>query len=243
MPRIAWKLPLVGALLFGALPAEAGALRVLPITLDLRPPVAAGSITLRNEGREPMNVQIRVLRWTQDGGPEDALVPTRDVAASPPLATLAPGADYVVRVVRTARTPVTGEEAYRLLVDELPRPAARRSGTISFLVRQSIPVFFSPGNGGRPQVAWSARLSGRTLRLSADNRGAQRLKLSDLTVKGQNGAVLRRQNGLAGYVLAGSTKSWTIQLGAGAKPGTGLAIGAVSDGSPVNAQAPVSLGN
>jgi P pilus assembly chaperone PapD len=82
-----------------------------------RPPAR---LTLRNDEDTEVTVQTRVLRWSQNAGKE-TLEPTPDVVASPPAVTLAPGADYVVRVVRVSKQPVHGEESYRVIVDQLPR--------------------------------------------------------------------------------------------------------------------------
>jgi len=122
--------------------AEASSLRVAPIGLKLSAQEPSGTIRTWNDGNAPMQVQIRVFRWTVENG-EDVLTPTRDVVASPPMATLLPGAENLVRVVRVSGGPIKDKEAYRLIVDELPNPANQRAGTVNVLVRHAIPVVFS----------------------------------------------------------------------------------------------------
>jgi fimbrial chaperone protein len=58
---------------------------------------------------------------------------------------VAPGTDYTVRIVRTAKGPVAGEESYRLLIDQLPEPKDRKANQVSLVIRHSIPVFFRGG--------------------------------------------------------------------------------------------------
>ena len=99
--------------------ADATQLRVEPVLLELNAPAAAGILTLRNDGDVAVTVQTRVYRWSQAAGRE-SLDPTTNVVASPPIVTLAPKADYTVRIVRTLNQPVHGEESYRILVDQLP---------------------------------------------------------------------------------------------------------------------------
>src|SRR5256885_668905 len=106
--------------------AQAASLQVAPVSLEVRAPGAATTITLRNEGTEPLNAQIRVFRWVQTGS-EEKLVPTDDVVASPPLTTLAPKTDYTVRLVRVTKQPLSGGESYRLFVDEIPDPKTRQN--------------------------------------------------------------------------------------------------------------------
>ncbi|MHC2468560.1 fimbrial biogenesis chaperone [Bradyrhizobium embrapense] len=100
--------------------AHAAALRVEPVLLELNAPAAAASLTLRNDEDADVEVQTRVLRWSQSDGKE-SLEPTTDVVASPPAVRMTPHSDYVVRVVRVSKQPVNGEESYRVIVDQLPR--------------------------------------------------------------------------------------------------------------------------
>ena len=116
-----------------------------------------------------------------------------------------------VRVVRVSRTPVTTEESYRLIIDELPTNLIRRSGTINFVMRHSIPVFFKSPQAARPKVSWRLMGVDGRLKLVAENAGGSRLKLADLSIL-QGNAALYRRNGLVGYVLAGARMEWPVVL-------------------------------
>src|SRR5450432_2277642 len=121
--------------------APAAQLRVEPVLLEMNAPAAAGTLALRNDEDSEVTVQTRVLRWSQIAGKE-TLEPTTEVVASPPAVTLAPGADYIVRVVRVSKQPVIREESYRIIVDQLPRMRRQQTRAVDLLIRQSIPVFF-----------------------------------------------------------------------------------------------------
>lgn len=98
-------------------PAAAASLQVTPILVDVAAEgAAATSVTLKNSSGKPVNAQLRVFRWTQANG-QDQYEETTDVAASPPMVTMKPNGEYVIRVVRTSRAPVHGEESYRLVAD------------------------------------------------------------------------------------------------------------------------------
>jgi len=120
--------------------ASAGSLRVAPVLLDAG---GAATTTLRvwNTDKAAVKIQVRVYRWTRDGN-EDVLTPTKDVVVSPPLSSLKPGGENLIRIVRVADAPVSGREAYRVLVDQLPDPKARKAGVVSVLVRHAIPLYF-----------------------------------------------------------------------------------------------------
>lgn len=204
-------------------------LRVSPVLLEVTAPGAATTLTLRNEGSQPITVQARVFGWSQQAGDEQ-LQRTSDVVVSPPAIQLAPGATQTVRVIRTARTVVRGEEAYRVVINEVPDQSRRRAGAVAFATELRLPVFFT-GQGARsPDVAWSLRQSGNATYLVAQNRGDSRLRLADLRLTGSNGAEVSRP-GLVGYVLGGSSMQWPLsasgRLGASARLSAVTNIGSI----------------
>lgn len=199
--------------------ARAEGLRVSPVVLEVAAPGAATTLTLRNEGRDTLTVQARSFRWVQQNG-QETLQRTRDVVVSPPAIRLPPGATQTVRVVRTSKAAIRGEEAYRVVLNEVPDQAHRRNGAVAFATELRIPVFFVARGAQNPQVAWSLRQSGGATYLVGKNNGDTRLRLADLRLSGASGAAVRRP-GLVGYVLGGSTMQWPVaragQLGGGAK--------------------------
>lgn len=201
---------LAALLLMSAETAGAATLRVSPVTVDLSMPRNSAMLKLRNDADRPLNVQVRVFRWVQEGG-ADRYEPTTAVVASPPAARLAPNVDYTVRVVRVAKAPIATEESYRLIIDELPTNLIRRSGTINLVMRHSIPVFFKNPQVATPKVSWRLANVGGHLKLIAENVGGTRLKIADLSIS-QGNAALYRHKGLVGYVLAGARMEWPVAL-------------------------------
>jgi fimbrial chaperone protein len=197
------------AVFVSAQPARAGALRVEPVLLDVPGSGATTSLTLRNDGDKPVHVQIRVFGWTGTQG-EPVLVPTSDVVVSPPAATLSPGMEYVVRVVRLSKQPVASEESYRILVDELPDAAQQQGTSIRFALRYSIPVFFSASGVPPAKVAWTMQTKGNVLTLTAANSGGRRLRIANLKLADAAGAVLLQRKGLVGYALGKSATAWSF---------------------------------
>jgi fimbrial chaperone protein len=195
---------------------------------------------LQNRGEEQVAVQIRVFRWEKKNG-TDHLIPTQDVVASPPMAKLKPGGKYSVRIVRVAETPVKAEESYRLLVDQLPKPVKGQGSQVSFLIRQSIPVFFAAEGSAesqeRPLLNWSARLKGGNLVLSAANSGLRRVRLSRISVRTSGEASKPPEDGLAGYVLAGSSARWVRTAPKNVAVGSRIIISAQDEHGPIEATA------
>ncbi len=232
MPRRPNKAAVVAAL-WAYLGASSGALAaslsVSPTLVDQPAPASTASVTVQTQGNDPVRVQVRLFRWVQIDG-KDRLEPTRDVVASPPLLKIAPGMDYTVRVVRTVKRPVAGEESYRLLVDQLPEPKDRKANQITLVIRHSIPVFFRAGDADPPAIGWGVAHTKQGLVLTARNDGDRRFKLTNLVVKAASGKVLRRIDGLAGYVLAHSSMSWALTGQAAA--GSAVEIAGQGEGGP-----------
>jgi fimbrial chaperone protein len=199
---------------------------------------------LRNLGARPVNVQLRIFRWLQVEG-KDAFVETRDVVVSPPFATLPPNGEQVLRIIRTSKQPLQGEESYRLLVDQLPDPVRKTGASaVDFVVRYSIPVFFGKAAPAIVPLDWSVEKHAGGLRLTAINPSERRVRVSDLRLSNETGQNLSFFKGLAGYVLAHSAMTWTIPVSASmaARPGGRITISAMDDQGPVNGQATLRVG-
>jgi fimbrial chaperone protein len=217
--------------------APAASLNVAPVTVEVAAPGATATLTLRNEGDQPLNAQIRVFRWTQVDG-EEKLIPSDDVVASPPVVSLAPKADYAVRIVRVTKQAVSGEEAYRLIVDELPDPTRPRNGAVAIVLRYSIPIFFTTAKSADPKLNWEIQQrDGRTY-VVASNSGERRVRISRLKIQDAKGATASFGDGLTGYVLGQSTMRWAMPRSAPKLSAGGPAvISAQGDIGPINARA------
>jgi len=233
-------LPCIAASMLFCLSAyaiNAASLRVAPTSLELVAPASAAVLNLGNDGDHPINVQIRVFRWSQADGIE-RLEPTRDVVASPPSTRMNPNGQYVVRVIRTSKAPVRAEETYRVIVDELPDASRARAGTVTLIMRQSIPVFFKQADVKAPDVSWSVARQGSGLFLVGKNNGASRFRLSNLTLA-QGGTKISGRNGLVGYVLGGATMQWPIGA-AKSLSGSTVTLHGQSDLGPFDAKVAVN---
>ena len=233
---------IVGALSLGAaISADAAALRIEPVLVEVFTPGAASTLTLRNDDDSEVNVQIRVYKWSQSNG-DERLEPTTDVVASPPAAKLAPKTDYVARIVRVSRQPIQVEESYRIIVDQLPQTQARAPRTVNLLIRQSIPVFFIARQGANSSVTWSLAYDGSRLIVAAQNSGDRRLRISSLKLVDAEGKTVAFGNGLTGYVLSQSTMKWIVPgQGRGFAPSGSVSISAQGDSGPVHAVVPAPV--
>lgn len=218
--------------------AGASSLQISPTRLDKVLPESAGVITLRNGNTRPINVQVRVLRWSQVMGIE-RFDPTTEVVASPPVAKVGANNQYLLRVVRVSKKPAVIEESYRVLVDELPDPAQKKVGNVNFTVRFSMPAFFRDAGTPPAQVSWNIRRGNGGYLLSGTNTGATKLHLKNVQLI-QNGRVIATKNDVAGHVIAGGTAQFSLGNAKGLTAGSAT-LKLETDNGPLEAN--VDVGN
>lgn len=120
--------------------AVANDFTVSPTSIKVAPGNQVTTLTVKAGGPGTTQGQVRVMRWLRNGG-AGTLVATRDVVASPPALQMAPNQELTIRLVRTSKTPIKGEECYRVLVDQLPG-VDQNDQTVKFTIRHSVPLCF-----------------------------------------------------------------------------------------------------
>ena len=198
------------AALIAAAPAAAGSFKVNPVSLALAPDKAAAELSIANADSAPVAVRVTALRWTQKNG-EDIYEPSRDVIASPPIFTIAPGSNQLIRFGLRARTPGA---AYRIIVEEIPAPAREGSG-IRVALRLDLPLFVLAHGRPQPALSWTAGRDGRgELVVEARNDGALHSQILAIEVRDSAGKRIAATDA-RGVVLPGGARRWTLGTGSG----------------------------
>lgn len=210
-----WLPALLAALVAWPCLLGAATLQVAPTTITVPASRTADGLTLRNSGTVAIRAQVRAFTWTQKDG-EDVLEPARDITISPPMLSLGPGEEQLVRVVRIGPPPASGPEpSFRLIVDELPVDAATPAPTpqgLRFVLRYSIPVFLGRADGSPTAPVLDTRLvkgvAGREVEIGNDGDGhAQVADLVHVDTQGRRTVI---SPGLSGYVLPGQRRRWPL---------------------------------
>jgi fimbrial chaperone protein len=194
-------------ILLAARAASAQSLTVVPVTFQLPPGQAATALTLANGGSRATSVQVRAFAWSQSAG-EDQLTPSAELVVSPPLATIAPGASQIVRLL-LRRPPQDHEATYRILIDQIPPPA--EPGVVHVVLRLSLPVFAEAATRTAP-----AHLQFRMTRdadeayLVALNDGGRHQAVRNIVLTTSDGRKLKTEANASPYVLAGASHRWRI---------------------------------
>jgi fimbrial chaperone protein len=229
-----WRSPLGCAFLFlGALAApwtQAGSFQVSPVRATLSATHGVGSMTVRNDGSEPTVVQLQVVSWSQDQG-KDVYAPTKEILATPPIFTVPPGGAQVVRVGLRRSPDSQRELAYRLYLQEVPRPSKPGLHGLQVALRFGVPVFVKPAAAAGPVLRWQAfRTSREQLKVSLTNDGNAHVQVANFKLGLPGGAELATYQAAA-YVLPGQSREWLLKTSA--QPGATLHIHAQTDAGDI----------
>lgn len=204
----------------GALAAAATS--ISPVIVDV-PSQGRAMVTVRNHHVRETLYQVTVMDWQVVDG-VDRYAVTQDFIASPPLFKLAPSASQIVRIGfrNPARQPV--EQAYRLVLTEVPRPgdAAEVEGVVDFALQYLLPVFVAPsGTAANRALSWTLRDDGDALVVRADNLGTRRAALNLVGLTRQTGAELEPEfsSRQRVTVLAHTWREWRFPMPALKRPG------------------------
>lgn len=201
----------------GCTAAFASGLQVSPVSLTLKATQQADGLWLSNTGDDVVHAQVRVYRWTQ-GNDADKLEPTRDLLASPPMIELKAGDKQLIRAIRLGAPPTgNAEQAYRLIVDELPIEKPGQKG-LQYVLRYSMPVFVEPAGATAiaPQLTWALQREGDKTLLVVTNSGGAHAQIADVTYTDATGKRFEVAKGLLGYALPGAHMRWDVKIPAAA---------------------------
>lgn len=209
MFRLILKTVCLSALLLTT--ASAATLQVYPVNIDFSQDEKVKAVYVSNTGDTPINAQIRVFRWQQQGN-ENTLSETKDIIASPPLTDIPPQQQQLIRVIIPGDVASEGEQAYRLIIDELPgNDNAENNSAVKFLLRYSLPVFIHTPDAPVDPRKTDVRIDNhvKPAMLFIRNNNKKHIKLSDVFII-NNGKEQIINKGLMGYVLADSQMQWPL---------------------------------
>ncbi len=202
---------------------QAASLGVWPINPRIDPPQLSTSIWVKNNSLdETVVLQVRVLSWQQNND-QDIYESQDHIVVSPAMVKVAPGAQQLFRIVNRNQAVQTlqSELGYRVFIDEIPQPNTQRKvSSLNFQMRYSLPLFLGLSEFDNTGMTPTKKalleqglryefVAGKEPRIRFHNNSQLHVRLSHLGWK-----IDGRQNllmdGLLGYVLPGSSKSWPL---------------------------------
>ncbi len=221
--------------------AVAGSFEVNPIRIDLTQANRSVALTVKNSGTSAVVVQASVSAWAQEDG-KDLLTPTNEVLVSPPVMTIQPDAEQIVRV-GLRRAPDTQRElSYRIFLQEVPPPPQPGFQGLVVALRVGLPIFVQPRSGpAKATLVWNAELrDDQNLRVKVDNKGTGHVQISTVEVFPAGGTEpLAEQSGLA-YVLPGQSRQWDLKLQGKVKKGDNLRMKVSTDAGSITTEVSVA---
>ncbi|HBL4692875.1 molecular chaperone [Citrobacter sedlakii] len=186
----------------------------------------ATELWIQNQGDTPTTMQVRIVRWQQENGYERYKA-QQEVVASPPIVRIEKGSKQLIRLIKQTTVPAGVEQAYRIIVDEIPQPEPVSTPQMGLKVqmRYSLPLFVY-GQGVQTwaqgehhaqvkpsQLHWRVVRSEGQPQLEVRNDSDVHVRLSKVSLQ-QGGSQHTMAEGLLGYVLPGSFRRWPLPTGA-----------------------------
>lgn len=215
MPRI-FSLVALFSLLLSA-PVSAGQFSVNPVRVQLTPDSRIAVMRVTNQDSAPVTLQLKTLAWSQPDN-TDVLADTRDFLATPPLFTLAPGQEQIVRVGLRHTPSSSIEQPYRLIFEEVLPPAEAGFQGLRVALNISIPVFVTTTEKTAASPIWSLRRQGKGVVLHVNNRGTAHMQLRGITLHTPPLTQPAAQIEGNFYVLPGQSRHWPVALPNRAQP-------------------------
>ena len=205
-------LNLIAATLFIS-ESYAASLQVFPVNINFAQGENVKAIYVNNTGSDPVSAQVRVYQWTQQND-IDVLTETQSLVVSPPMTAIPPGKQQLLRVILPAPAGPS-EQSFKLVVDELPGTADNNGQhAVRFLLRYTLPVFINTPKYVPDMSNIKFYLDTHSVpeKLRIINDGPEHIKISNLIISSGKSQVTINQ-GLIGYVLAHSSRLWSLPKG------------------------------
>lgn len=182
---------------------------VSPIRVFFEPNQKTTLITIGNDDETPLQLQIKLVSWTQAQDGKDLYVDSDDLIYYPRAMTLGPKESRVVRL--GIKTPAQERErTYRLQIEDVPTDTAPTQGpAVKFRYRFSIPIFLPPQVAKRVAELESLTVKGGKVQLQVANRGSQHVRFDRITIKTAAGF---SKDAEVWYVLPGASRIFHIEL-------------------------------
>ena len=218
-------------------------LGVSPVRVTLSDKQKMGTLTVRNNGAEPVPMQLEVLNWSQEEG-NDVFTPTRELIVNPPIFTIPAGGSQLIRVGLRRAPDAQREQTYRIFLQELPPPPNPDFNGTKMLMRVSLPVFVLPKVAAKPVLRWHAvRTSDGALKISLTNSGNAHIQIANFSLSLPGSAQPWITQQTSDYVLIGKSFDWILPANADysiPKSGATIQLFAQTDAGDIEAEVLIS---
>jgi fimbrial chaperone protein len=154
-------------------------LQVLPLRVHLSADGAPEVVRVTNLAERPVLIQVETIAWA-DPDQLDEASRVSEVIAVPPIAEIQAQDEQLIRLALRKPSAQSTEQAYRLLITEVPRDTDLGENALALAIRLNLPLFVTP-KGAKPDPAWSLRRSFKgSPELILGNSGNAHLRIRSL---------------------------------------------------------------
>lgn len=202
--------------------AVLASLNISPVRVDLSSGHDKDIVRITNQESSAKSYEVEVVAWTQTDEKREVYSPTEDILAVPPLFTLNPGEEQIIRVGMLTNADPNVEKSYRLFITEIASPDTETNTTtgVSMRLQIGVPVFIAPV--AMPNVRLSyieSRKIGDQNFLRFRNSGNTHVKVREVRWSGP-GTEEETVMAAVGYLLPGKTGYLPVNLPGGDQVGT-----------------------
>ena len=193
-----------------AILARCGTFTVTPVRIQVSASRPNAILQVANRDDEPVTLQVHVVAWSFDGQ-KDVLVDSDEVMLNPPIAVIGAHQTQAIRMGLRKLNDGVQERSYRLILEEVPRPAKPGFVGVRTIVKISIPIFASPKNAIAPKLSWQAvKTSDLRVKLIATNQGSAHIQIKSMDVTGPDSPEAYLKGLQPTYLLPRQQREWVI---------------------------------
>ncbi len=206
----------------GAFPAQLLAqVAISPVRIDLSDERAKDVIRIKSQADTPRSYEVEIVAWSQSEADREIYSPTEDVIAVPPLFTLGPGEEQVLRLGMMTEADPDTEQAYRVFITELgpPNQGERQTSGVNMRLRIGVPVFVAAKAAATPELehVGSAEIDGHFY-MQVRNSGNTHVRVSEIRYL-DSGQDEPQVEAASIYILAGKSGRIPVPVPSGGRGG------------------------
>lgn len=190
-------------------------MQVNPIRVELSAASPISAITITNEAADSATtIQTRIVSWRRVDG-VDSYDASEDLVVTPPIFTLTPGGNQIVRVGLRKNKTASVEATYRVYLSEIAKPAKPGFQGLSVTLNVGVPVFVLPNGAADRQLEWSIEVGeNRSPLLIVKNKGNIHAQLHQIEFADEAPSQESPYKPISegGYLHAGQQLSWPLSL-------------------------------
>jgi len=197
-------------------------LNVSPVRVNLSDGHSKDVIHITNQEDSVKSYQVEVVAWSQTDERREVYTPTEEILAVPPLFSLEPGEEQLIRVGMLTNADATTERSYRMFITELapPEPEKIETTGITMRLQIGIPVFVAPVAAATTTLQYIDYLQIEEQQfVQFRNSGNTHIKVTEVHYTAPDSAETIVTPAVA-YILAGKTGYLPVKLSGNDQFGT-----------------------